>query len=69
MLKYTGRIGCSALTDLVLKHLSQAFGSLRHTLYLHFPDNQSVIHSCTCILCLHRVFASGQNVYENIRKQ
>ena len=34
MLKYTGRIGCSALTDLVLNvsqiHLSQSFGSLRY---------------------------------------
>ena len=45
MLKYTGRIGCSALTDLVLKcfsdtYLSQRFGSLRYTLYWHITDNQ-----------------------------
>ena len=37
MLKYTGRIGCSELTDLVLNvsqiNMPQGFGSLRYTLY------------------------------------
>ena len=66
MLKYTDRIGCSALTDLNLKCFSDTFVPRFWITPLHFILTYLVIHSCTCILRSRLVSSSGQNVYEDI---
>ena len=50
MLKYTGRIGCSVLTDLVIKCFSDTSVLRFWITPLHFILTYHwVIHSCTCI--------------------
>ena len=73
MLKYTGRIGCSALTDLVLKcfsiHLSQVFD---HSVTLYIDISLTINGSFIVARAFYAhvfVSSSGQNVYENIREQ
>ena len=71
MLKYTGRIGCSALTDskMFLRYICPKV--LDHSVTLLYTDISLKINGSFIVaraFYTHVMSSSGQNVYEDIRK-